>query len=67
MPSTTEDGDKTTEPGPVDRSAGAAGEPSDTDYVRATAPVRNRLAWQVLIWPVAMILLIVLGAIWALS
>ncbi|GGF72543.1 hypothetical protein GCM10011402_26400 [Paracoccus acridae] len=67
MPSTTEDGDKTTEPGPIDRSAGTAGEPSDTDYVRATAPVRNRLAWQVLIWPVAMILLIVLGAIWALS
>lgn len=67
MPSTNEDGEKTTEAGPLDRSAGAAGEPTDTDYVRATAPVRNRLAWQVLIWPVAMILLVILGAIWALS
>ena len=67
MPSTNEDGDKTTEAGPIDRSAGAAGEPSDTDYVRATAPVRSRLAWQVLVWPVAMILLVILGAIWALS
>jgi hypothetical protein len=65
--STTEDGDKKTEGGALDRSAGAAGEPSDTDYVRATAPVRNRLAWQVLVWPLAMILLVILGAIWALS
>ena len=67
MPSTTEDGDKTTEPGPLDRSAGAAGEPTDTDYVRATAPVRNRLAWQVLVWPLGMVLLVIVGAIWALS
>ena len=67
MPGTTEDGEKTTEGGSIDRSAGAAGEPADTDYVRATAPVRNRLAWQVLIWPVGMILLVIAGAIWALS
>lgn len=65
--SSTEDGDKTTEGGRLDRSAGTAGEPSDTDYVRATQPVRNRLAWQVLIWPAAMILLVILGAVWALS
>lgn len=61
------DGDKTTEAGPVDRSAGAAGEPADTDYYRATEPVRSRLARQVLIWPLALVLLIVLGAVWALS
>ncbi len=67
MPSTTEDGDKKTEAGPLDRSAGTAGEPTDTDYVRATAPVRNRLAWQVLIWPLGMVLLVILGAVWALS
>lgn len=55
------------DPGPVDRSAGSAGEATDVDYVRATAPVRSRLAWQVLIWPLGMVLLIVIGAIWALS
>lgn len=61
------DGDKTTDPGLVDRSAGAAGEPADVDYVRATAPVRNRLVWQVMILPVLMVLLVIAGAIWALS
>lgn len=61
------DGDKYTRGGPVDRSAGEAGEPSDTDYVRAPAPVRNRLAWQVLIWPLLLVLLIVLGAFLALT
>lgn len=65
--STNQEGDKTTEAGPIDRSAGAAGEPSDTDYFRAPEPVRNRLAWQVLIWPLGLVLLVILGAIWALS
>lgn len=60
------DGDRSTEGGPVDRSAGAAAETTDVDYVRATAPVRSRLAWQVLIWPVLMVLLVILGAVWAL-
>ncbi|SNR70363.1 hypothetical protein EYF88_16495 [Paracoccus sediminis] len=61
------DGDKTTDAGPVDRSAGSAGEAADVDYVRATAPVRNRLALQVLIWPVLMVLLVIVGAVWAMS
>lgn len=61
------DGNRTNEAGPLDRSAGAAGEPTDVDYVRAPAPVRNRLVWQVLIWPLLMIALVILGAIWALS
>lgn len=61
------DGVRDNDPGPVDRSAGSAGESTDVDYVRATSPVRSRLAWQVLIWPLGMVLLIVAGAIWALS
>lgn len=62
-----QDGDKTTDPGPVDRSAGAAAEASDVDYVRATTPVRSRLVWQVMIWPVLMIVLVIAGAVWVLS
>lgn len=62
-----QDGDKTTDAGPIDRSAGAAGDPADVDYVRATAPVRNRLVWQVMIWPLVMVLLVIIGAVWAMS
>lgn len=65
MPDT--DGVRVNDPGPVDRSAGSAGESTDVDYVRATVPVRNRLVWQVLIWPLGMVLLVIVGAIWALS
>lgn len=60
------DGLRDNDPGPVDRSAGSAGESTDVDYVRATAPVRNRLIWQVLAWPLGLVALIVAGAIWAL-
>lgn len=62
-----DDNDPKVRDGAPDRSAGTAGEAVDADYVRATTPVRTRLAWQVLIWPVAMILLVILGAFWALS
>lgn len=61
------DGLRDNEPGPVDRSAGTAGESTDVDYVRATSPVRNRLVWQVLVWPLGLVVLIVIGAIWAMS
>lgn len=61
------DGTRVNDPGPVDRSAGTAGEATDVDYVRATSPVRNRLVWQVLIWPLGLVLLVIIGAIWAMS
>jgi len=49
------------------RSAGGSADLVEMDYHRAGPGMRRRLAWQVLAWPLALVALIVAGAIWFLA